>query len=610
MATLDLLGIPLAPTSAMTAIAPLTAPGTTPEATAAILAVIQELNAAADLRSGLARVAEHLRDCIDYDTLGILLLDDLGRELRFEFTVGIAPEVAEHWRFGLGQGIVGTVARERRPLRVGEVGHDPRYIRASDGVVSELAVPLLVRERAIGVLDICSARPHFFTEEHERLLGFLAGFLAGAIENARLYRNLREQAQTLSVLHEIGRQLSSILDRNQLLEKVAEHLERLIDYDLFSVMLWNEERRLLEPWTGYLRGGIAFTGVTCQNLGEGLCGAAAALRQPLRVPNVHLDPRYHCCKSGIEVNAEMIVPLVLEDRLLGILDFESSRYDAFSARHEQLVSTLASSLAIALENALLYERLRQDEMRVHEDLAMARELQAQLLPKVSPWVAGLQVGFAYEPARHLGGDFYDFLSYGEGRLAVAVGDVAGKSTPAALYGSFAVGMLREYATRGVYGPSQVLADMNFRLKELSIERRFLAMVFAVYDAAARTLTLASSGLPQPFHRTLDSNGDREVREIPVHGVPLGLLSDRGYEERVLHLQPGDLVVFCSDGVEESRDPEGEELGSRRIREILLRLADDATPTEIAQALLQASHRFTRGTEAEDDRTIVVLRVAD
>ncbi|HYG64019.1 MAG TPA: GAF domain-containing protein, partial [Thermoanaerobaculia bacterium] len=175
------------------------APGTTPEATAAILGAIQELNASADLRSGLARVAEHLRSCIAYDSLGILLLDDLGRELKFEFTAGIPPEVAEHWRFGLGQGIVGTVARERRPLRVGDVARDARYIRASDGMKSELAVPLLVRERAIGVLDVCSARAHFFTEEHERLLAFLAGFLAGAIENARLYKNLHEQARTLSV---------------------------------------------------------------------------------------------------------------------------------------------------------------------------------------------------------------------------------------------------------------------------------------------------------------------------------------------------------------------------------------------------------------------------
>lgn len=574
-----------------------------PPDTAAILTAIQEIHAAPDLAAGLARVAERLRCCLDYDTLGVLLLDDLGRELRFALAVGLPADVAEHWRFGLGQGIVGTVARERRAIRVGDVREEPRYIRAGTEARSELAVPLVARNRAVGVLDLASTHPHRFTEEHERLLALLAPFLANAIESAQLYRNLREQARTLSVLHQVGRELSSILDRRRLLEKVAEHLERLIDYDLFSVMLWDEEQRALEPWMSFLRGGVEVAGISCVGLGEGLCGAAAALRQPIRVANVHLDPRFQPCAHGLEVSSEMVVPLLLQDRLLGVLDLESARYDAFDARHEQLVSTLASSISIALENARLYERLRQDEARIREDLETARRLQEQLLPKASPWMPGLQVGFAYEPARHLGGDFYDFLPYGENRLAVAVGDVAGKSTPAALYGSFAVGMLREYAARGAYGPAQVLSDMNCRLQQLRIERRFLAMAFAVYDGAERTLTLASSGLPHPFHVT-----GGEIRDIPVHGIPLGLLTGHGYEELRLELAPGDLVVFCSDGIEESHGADDEELGRERLRDLLRGLAR-APVTEIAQGLLQAARRFSRSEEPEDDGTVVVLRVA-
>lgn len=571
------------------------------EATLALLAVIQELQAAPDLRTGLARVAEPLRGSLGYDNLSVLLLDELGRELRFELAVGLPQEVAEHWRFGLGQGIVGTVAREGRPLRVGDVLEDPRYIRATDGVRSELAVPLVVRGRTIGVLDAGSSRPHCFTAEHERLLTFVAGFLATAIENAQIHRNLLDQAQTLSVLHEVGRELNAILDRRRLLEKVAELLQRLIDYDLFSVMLWNEERRLLEPWMSYLRDGRELPGISSAPLGMGLCGTAAALRQPIRSANVHLDPRYSRCSTGIEVNSELVVPLVLKDRLLGVLDLESARYDAFSVRHEQLLSTLASTLAIALENARLYERLSEDDRKIRGDLATAREIQAQLLPKASPWVPGLQVGFAWEPARDLGGDFYDFLTYGENRLAVAVGDVAGKSTAAALYGSFAVGTLREYATHGVYGPSQVLADMSCKLRELRIDHRFVAMAFAVWDGAARTLTLANSGLPHPYHLA-----DGEVREIAVHGVPLGLLACHAYDEVTLPLQPGEAVVFCSDGIEECRDAREDELGSERVREILESLAG-ASASEIAQGLLDAARRHSGAAEIYDDRTVVVLK---
>jgi sigma-B regulation protein RsbU (phosphoserine phosphatase) len=332
-----------------------------------------------------------------------------------------------------------------------------------------------------------------------------------------------------------------------------------------------------------------------------LTGTAAALRQSLLVSNVRLDPRYMACTPDFTTCSELVIPMTFKDRLIGVIDLESLRYDAFTAQHEQLLSTLAGSLAISLENARLYEHLRQDEQRVREELVTARRIQENLLPKASPWIPGLQVGFAYAPAQDLGGDFYDFLTWGDGRLGIAVGDVAGKATAAALYGSFAVGMLREHGGRGVLGPAQLLSDMSCRLKGLSIDRRFLAMVFAVYESAERKLTLANSGLPYPWHIA-----GGEVREIPVSGTPLGVLEPR-YQEVVLHLQPGDVVALCSDGLEENRNPAEEPLGSERIRQVLQRNAD-RTAAEIATALLEASARFSGMAEPSDDRTVVVLKV--
>jgi sigma-B regulation protein RsbU (phosphoserine phosphatase) len=212
------------------------------------------------------------------------------------------------------------------------------------------------------------------------------------------------------------------------------------------------------------------------------------------------------------------------------------------------------------------------------------------------------VGFAYEPARHLGGDFYDFLPYGDGRLGIAVGDVAGKATPAALYGSFAIGILREYATHGVYRPAQVLADMNCKLLHLKVENRFLAMIFAVYDSADRTLTLASSGIPYP-HRI--SHG--VAQEIQVHGIPLGLMPERTYTEETLHLEPGDTVVFCSDGIEECLDRHDEEFGAERLRAVLEKLAGRSA-SEIALGVLDAARRHSGSAEPSDDRTVVVMKV--
>jgi len=577
-------------------------PATPERAMRNMLHAIRDLNSSRDLSEGLQRVAETIKRSIRYDTFAVLLLDEMGRELRFVHAEGFPDEVVEHWRFGIGQGIVGTAAESRKTLCVPDVRVESRYISAADEVGSEVALPLLVKDRVIGVLDVGSKQPGFFSESDVEILELLADHLAGAIEMVRMHQNMREQASSLSLLHEMSREMTSILNRRQMLRKVAERLRQIIDYDVFSVMLWDEGKQVLEPWFSVYRDGRKVDWAGPVRLGEGICGTAAALRQPVRVTNVDLDPRYVACPSEIRVRSELVVPLLFKDRLIGVLDLESKKYNAFSNRHQQLLSTMGSSLAIALENARLYEKLRHDEQRLEKDLLTAREVQKQLLPKQTPWLQGVQLGVAYQPARHLGGDFYDFLPYGDRRLAVAVGDVAGKATSAALLGSLAVGTLREFAARSHLPPGRILAAMNDKLGRLGFSSRFVAMVFAVYDAESRILTIANSGLPYPYLVR-----GRTVRRIEVAGVPLGLLPDRKYEEVEIELQPGDAVVIASDGVEESLNTREEEFSFARARGTLERLADRSA-SQMADGLLDAVRMFSDGAEISDDRTILTLKV--
>jgi sigma-B regulation protein RsbU (phosphoserine phosphatase) len=401
-------------------------------------------------------------------------------------------------------------------------------------------------------------------------------------------------------LHELGREFASILDRKKLLERVADRIQRLIHYDVFTVMMWNEESRLLEPQLAVYRDGRNVSTAMPTGLGEGICGTAAALRQTLRVPNVQLDPRYIDCVRDQTMHSELAVPMYVKDRLVGVLDLESASYDAFTPQHEHAVSTLAASLAIALENARLYGRLQEDEQRLATDLSTAREIQKQLLPKTTPWLPGLQVAFAYRPANHLGGDFYDIRPYGEGRVAIAAADVSGKATSAALYGSLAVGMLRRYQEEALR-PGALLRDMNLKLLELGIPNRFLAMALALYDAGDRSLVLANSGLPHPY---LIRGG--QVRSIQVEGVPLGLLPDRRYEEELVTLEIDDVVVIATDGIDESHNRKDEEFGGERVRETLEELAGGSARA-IADGLLAASLEWAGGAEAWDDSTVVVLK---
>lgn len=422
---------------------------------------------------------------------------------------------------------------------------------------------------------------------------------------ASLFVAYPEQATTLALLYEVSRELTSILDREELLRRVAQRVKKLVNYHVFSVMLWNEKTQRLESVFA-MRYGDTIPARMSLPLHQGLAGTAAGERRILRVNDTLEDPRYIKCDIGFDTRSELVVPLLLQDRLVGVLDLESTEANAFTSEHERMLATLGSYIAIALENARLFEESRGNEHRLQDDLATAREIQRQLLPTGAREVPGLDLASVYCSARELGGDFYDFLPYGEGRLAIALGDVSGKGTAAALFASLAVGILREHVIQHPCPPAEVLAMLNRRLHAARLESRFIATVFSVYDAGTRRLTLANSGGPYPILVR-----DGIVQSIRVGGIPLGLYPDTEYEEITLDLQPGDTVLFASDGILESENAQQEEFGFDRLSAVLASVSPKHSASDIADKIMAATnHHSGEGVAPGDDRTLLVLRITD
>jgi sigma-B regulation protein RsbU (phosphoserine phosphatase) len=414
-----------------------------------------------------------------------------------------------------------------------------------------------------------------------------------------------DQAEGLALLYEVSRELTAILDREELLRRIAQHVKRIVNYHVFTVMLWNETRQVLESVFA-MHYDDAIPARLRLRLNQGITGMAAGERRPMRVGDVRKDSRYVQFDTDVEVRSELVIPLLLQDRLIGVLDLESTVPQAFTLEHERMLDTLGTYVAIALENARLYQDARENEARLQNDLNMAREIQRQLLPKGAREVPGLDLAAAYAPARELGGDFYDFHPYGEGRLAFALGDVSGKGTAAALYGSLAIGTLREIVTDHTLGAGKMLSVLNRRMFGARLEAKFIALLFGIYDAPARRLTLANGGEPYPL---LVRNG--EATEINVAGVPLGLFAETEYEEIVVDLQPGDVVVCASDGILESEDSERQEFGAERLHALLGGVSVNETSLSIANRILAATDDYS-GAEStpHDDRTLILLRVTD
>jgi sigma-B regulation protein RsbU (phosphoserine phosphatase) len=478
------------------------------------------------------------------------------------------------------------------------VANDPRYISAVPNVRSEIAVPLIVKNRVIGVIDIESPQPDHFTEEHKRLLTLIASRMAVGIENARLYTRIARQAKSLLLLNEIARELTSILNVDELLKRIGELVSRLIDFQMFSILLVDSAGEKLQH-----RFSLRFQeNIHLKNdipIGKGIVGAAAEQKQAVLIRDVKKDTRY--IETNPETRSELAVPLIYKDKVIGVLDLEHTKKGFFTDDHQRTITTLAAQIAIAIENARLYEEIGKQERRLERDLAMARELQFRLLPPSRPQLANLEIAAKFSPARAIGGDLYDFIKYSQSRMAFVIGDISGKGAPAAIYAALVSGILRSHAPMEP-GPAEMLAAVNYSLAERRIDGQFCSLIYSVWDDQNLTLQVANSGLPRPIYCHKG-----KTQFIEATGLPLGLFDDAEYDEFTFQAEPEDLFVFFSDGILDATNRAGDLFGRTRLEKIISNCADNSADS-IVKSVFKAVAEHAAGVETFDDETVVAIRV--
>ena len=302
-----------------------------------------------------------------------------------------------------------------------------------------------------------------------------------------------------------------------------------------------------------------------------------------------------------ETRSELIVPLFYKGRIIGVLDLEHTRTDFFNEEHERILTTLAAQVAIAIENARLYQAVRRQERQLERDIAMAREVQLRLLPPTAPAHPNAEMAVRFLPARTIGGDLYDFIDYGPNRTAIVLGDVSGKAAPAALFAALVSGIMRSAAV-SMPEPAPMLALLNDALQERKLESQYVTLLFALWNDESRTLQVANSGAVQPI---LCRAGQSST--IQAEGFPLGMFPNATYDEFTVTTQPGDAIVFVSDGILDAENAQGEMYGEDRLAALLCAHRDHPAQ-QIADAILADVARFQGDHDRFDDETIIVLKV--
>ena len=549
-----------------------------------------------DLDELLRQLGALVLKVVEYQALAVFLRS--GKDsLRIRFAIGYREEIVRNLRLEPGEGIVGLAAQTRQTVAVNDVTRDSRYLMAIDATRSEIAVPLVARGKLVGVIDLQTPALGAFGEYETKLLELIASRFSLAIDGARAHRATMQRNRTLQTLSEIAQEFSHILHLEELLKKISSLVRVLIPYDAFSIFLLDEKAEMLEHYFG-----VRFDErmqLRSMPVGKGIVGAAAASAESVLVRDTSLDQRYVAAVEG--VRSEVAMPLMLQQKVIGVLDLESQQVGAFTREHQRTLLLLAPQVAAAIENARLYEQVAASEARMERDLRAARELQKSLLPNSCPSFEGVEVAARNEPALEVSGDLYDFFPFPPSHLGILIGDVSGKGAAAALYAALVAGLLRNQV-RADLSPAQLLEAADRGLLARRIEARYLTALYVQWYPEGRRLLLANAGQPLPLIRR-----GGHVEYLAAAGVPLGLLEGTAYDQTELLLEPDDLLLLASDGITETQGETGEEYGVRRLREIV-ESRPAASAAELLEAIFADVNEFSAGERQRDDRTVIVVRV--
>ena len=562
----------------------------------------RQVTAVLDFDELLRQIPRLIGRLISFEAFAVYLRDERRGDLRLAYAVGY-PEPERAVRLRPGVGLVGAAVQAEQPLLVNDVSSDSRYVEFAPGMQSELVVPLLHKSRTIGALNILSKNRDQFSMRDVAIATQFAAHVAVAVVNAQLFERSRQDAEAFETLAEIGRDVASILDLDELFARIAQLTKRVIDYRTFGILLVNDDDELEMKLAVQYGEKVEVPRV---RLGEGLVGYAALHKEVVLVTDVDQDPRY--IKLVPDVRSELAIPLLLKDRCIGVLDLESPELAAFSKREVEILTLLASQAAVAIENARLYEEVRSTQERLEKEVRFAQRVQAALLPAGLPKrLKGVELAASFASARELGGDFHEYLAPESNTLVVAVGDVSGKGVPAALYSAFAAELVRGRTFRRRYlpersSPAGVLSSVNTILHQRQLEEYYCTMCYTIFDLKRRILTLANSGLPYPIR--CSSEGCAQI-ELP--GVPLGSFPGTTYDEVTYALHAGDVFVFCTDGVFEAMNALGQEFTAERLLQVV-GASRDLPANAIVEAIFKAVADWRGDTPPNDDMTAVVIRI--
>ena len=559
------------------------------------------LNSTLNVGALVSLVYDLIVAAVDCEVCSLGRLDERGKKIQVLLAVGQTGAEVSQLTVDKTRGIMGEVVRKGKGLMLNDPDRITTYRDAIDKKFgfkkrNSLAVPLMRGADIIGALEAVNKRGGPFTSRDLEILSALSEQIAIALDNARLYSRVTREIRERQLLYEVGVRISSSLDLEEVMTLILQCLKEVVKYDAGGIFLVDPNSMDIIRITvvGY---DPEMESKVQLKFGEGVVGWVAKNAEAVIIGDVSKDLRYLNARD--ETRAEIVVPLLVEEKVVGVINLESDNVDAFGKDDLDLIKTFGSQAAISIERAKLHRELLE-KRRLEDELELARRIQKSFLPDRLPEIPGYDVSAINLPSEEVSGDYYDIINVADGQWGIVIADVFGKGIPASLVmASFRASVLAEI--RNNYSISTILSKVNRLIWESVEPERCVTACYGVLDIGAGVLTYCNAGHLYP----LVIRKDRVLR-LDQGGMLLGVSPDAAYEEGRIHLERGDLLLFFTDGLTEAENRLGDPFGEDNLIEAA-RSAIDLRCSDIVKRIHGEISDFSDGS-LTDDFTLLALKV--
>ena len=580
-----------------------------------LMEVSKIINTTMDLQELLNSIMESSKDVLSAEGSSLMLIDEKTNELFFNVTTGAGKDKLKEIRIPKGKGIAGLVAQTNKAINVEDAVNDPRIFKQADKTTKMvtknlIAVPMHVRDKVVGVLEVINAKDRACFDEYDvELLQSLADHAGIAVHNRDLISNLKvanlqleRSLKEIKAMYEMSKKLTNESDIEQLFRISVEVIQNIYELDKVSIMLYDEDTESLK-----IKNSVGINNSLVEkilvNKEDKVAGHVFYNDKPILIKNMSEDKQFGRNNRFRYNNSSFIcVHLKLIEHVIGVLNVTDKRDNSeFDEKDLLTFVALSNQIGKSYENIIFYNEFLKTQ-KFEKELEITRKIQQHILPKDFPEIKGIDISAINIPAKEVGGDFYDYIMIDEKTHSFLIADVSGKGLPASMFMALSRSITRVEAYN-LISPSNVLEGSNKYIFKDSESGMFVTMFYFVIHLDDHKLVFGSAGHNEQL---LFSKEQNDFKYLKVKGIPLGISPESKYSEAELHYTKGDILVLYTDGVTEAINKTGDEFGMERFKQII-RKNKGLPAKELSNKILEEVDEFSQGMPQFDDITLMIIK---